>query len=366
MGQEELNQVKDVFRTNWVAPIGPHINAFEKSICDFTGAKHAAALSSGTAALHLALIQLGVGPGDEVIASSFTFAATINPIIYQGASPVLVESESKTGNMSPQFLEEAIRNGLKRGKKPKAIILVHLYGMPAQINEIMEICTRYEIPVIEDSAEALGSKYHGKPLGTFGEFGIFSFNGNKIITTSGGGCLISDNKEAIDFSKMLASQARDDAPYYQHSNVGFNYRMSNVCAAIGIGQMSVLANRIEKRRENYKFYKSQLAEIEAVKFIEEPDNHYYSNHWLSWFVVDPDKSQGVTVDQIIAALQTRNIESRYLWKPMHLQPIFQECLYFGDGYSQTLFENGVCVPSGSSLSTDQLDEIAAIVKKCFK
>lgn len=363
MGGDEFKFVKEAFDTNWVAPLGPNVNGFEEDLVKFTGAQYASALSSGTAAIHLALIMLGVTTGDEVICASFTFSATANPIVYQGAKPVFVDSEKDTWNMDPVLLEEAIKDRLKKGVKPKAIILVHLYGMPAKIKEIQSIAEQYEIPLIEDAAEALGSTYEGKALGTFGLMGILSFNGNKIITTSGGGALISDNKEYIDKSRFLATQARDTAPHYQHSHIGYNYRMSNVCAGIGRGQMLVLEQRVRQRRHNYDYYQKNLEGISGVSFLSEPKG-CFSNRWLTCILIDPSIS-GTNRENIRLALESQNIESRPLWKPMHLQPIFKAAPFYGNGTSEQLFENGLCIPSGSNLSTEQLDCVISNIKEAM-
>ncbi len=365
MGEKEQQYVNEAFRTNWIAPLGPHVNGFEEDLVRYTGAKHAAALSSGTGALHLALIMLGVGPGDEVICQSMTFSASANPIAYLGATPVFVDSEHETWNMCPEALEAAIEDRLKKGKKPKAIIPVHLYGMPANMHRIMEIAGNFDIPVIEDAAEALGSALNGKPMGTFGRMGVLSFNGNKIITTSGGGALLSDEEELIHQARFLATQARDDAPHYQHSQIGYNYRMSNVCAAIGRGQMEVLDDRIAKRRANYEFYQQQFAEIEGISFIEEPEG-FFSNRWLTTILIDPALTKGVSRTGLAEALQEDNIESRPLWKPMHLQPVFAHCPFYGDGVAEALFEKGLCLPSGSNLTEADLLRIAAHVRNTMQ
>jgi dTDP-4-amino-4,6-dideoxygalactose transaminase len=356
MGGNEINYVNQAFETNWIAPLGPNVDNFEKDLCSFTGAKYAAALSSGTAAIHLALIQLGVTSGDEVICSTFTFSATVNPIIYQGAIPIFIDSEELTWNMSPQLLKKAIVDRISKGKKPKVIIIVHLYGMPAQMDEIMEIANHYEIPVIEDAAEALGSTYKGKALGTFGKVGILSFNGNKIITTSGGGALISDDEDFVKHSRFLATQARDNAPHYQHSQVGYNYRMSNVSAGIGRGQMEVIAQRVEQRRNNHEFYHTKLSKLGSINFLEEP-KEYYSNRWLSCILLESYEKR----ESLRMALEKENIESRPLWKPMHLQPIFESYPAYLDNTSGNLFDRGLCLPSGSNLEEFQLNRIVDIV-----
>lgn len=358
MGESEFKYVKEAFDTNWIAPLGPHVNGFEEDIASYLGeGVHVAALSAGTAALHLALIILGVQAGDEVICQSLTFSASANPIAYQGATPVFVDSEEQTWNMSPRYLEAAILGRLRKGKKPKAIIVVHLYGMPAQMDRIMEIANRYEIPVVEDAAEALGSSYKGQKLGTFGAMGILSFNGNKIITTSGGGALVSDNEEWIKKARFLATQARDAAPHYQHSHIGYNYRMSNVCAAIGRGQMEVLPARVEKRRLNYMFYQKAFAAYPFIRFIAEPDTDYFTNRWLSTVLIDEQAEGGISRETIRLGLEKDNIESRPLWKPMHLQPVFEGAPFYGDGTSEKLFKNGLCLPSGSNLTDEDLERV---------
>jgi len=352
MGGNEMKYVQDAYDTNWVAPLGPNVNGFEKDLQNYTGAKHAAALSAGTAAIHLALILLDVKAGDEVLASTFTFSATINPIKYLGATPVLIDSEVETWNMCPLALEAAIIDRIAKGNKPKAIISVYLYGMPGKVEALMTVANKYDIPMIEDAAEALGSTYKGKAMGTFGKFGILSFNGNKIITTSAGGALISDDKAMIDKSRFLATQARDDAPHYQHSEVGYNYRMSNIVAGIGRGQMEVLGERVSQRRANFIFYKELFETIAGVTLLEEPNSDYFSNFWLTAILVDPSQTNGVTREDIRLALEKENIECRPLWKPMHLQPVFADCPYYGTGVSEELFDRGLCLPSGSNLTSE--------------
>lgn len=345
--------IQEAFDTNWVSPVGPNINAFEEELAAYNGIAHCAALSSGTAAIHLALIILNVGRGDEVICSTFTFSGSCNPIVYQGATPVFVDSETETWNMDPELLKEAIEDRIKKtGKKPKAIILVHLYGMPAKIEEIMSIARQYEIPVIEDAAEALGSSYKGKKLGTFGDLGIYSFNGNKIITTSGGGALVSNNKQWIDKAKFLATQARDPAPHYQHSEIGYNYRLSNICAGIGRGQLRVLDERVRQRRENFNFYQSALADSPGISFCIEPKDAF-SNRWLTTILIDPAQF-GKTREDVRIELEKKNIETRPLWKPMHLQPVFKDAYWYENGTSTELFEVGLCLPSGSDLTREQI------------
>ncbi|PLW93229.1 MAG: pyridoxal phosphate-dependent aminotransferase [Marinilabiliales bacterium] len=366
MGVSEINYVKEAFDTNWIAPLGPNVDQFERDLIEYTGVGHAAALSSGTAAIHLALILAGVKAGDEVITSTFTFSATVNPIVYQGAIPILIDSESGTWNMDPDLLEKSIKERIRKGKKPKAIILVHLYGMPAQVDEIKDMADQYEIPLIEDAAEALGSTYKEKALGTYGLMGVLSFNGNKIITTSGGGALISDNKELIDKSRFLATQARDDAPHYQHSEVGYNYRMSNVLAGIGRGQMEVLDDHIKLRRSNFQYYKDHLSKYEGMSFLEEPNKDYLSNYWLTCILVNPAQTRGITREDIRLALQDENIEARPLWKPMHLQPVFKDYPYYGGGTSEKLFEIGLCLPSGSNMTDEDRGRVLKTITKTLE
>ncbi|MES2847884.1 MAG: aminotransferase class I/II-fold pyridoxal phosphate-dependent enzyme [Bacteroidota bacterium] len=365
MGGKEEVYVKEAFDTNWIAPLGPHVDGFEKDLATFTGSKNAAALSSGTAAIHLALIMLGVKAGDEVLCQSFTFSASANPIVYQGAVPVFIDSEKETWNMSPEHLRTAIEDRIQKGTEPKAIIPVHLYGMPGKMEAIMAIAREFDIPVIEDAAEALGSTINGKACGTFGDMGVLSFNGNKIITTSGGGALISDTEHYITQSRFLATQARDAAPHYQHSHIGYNYRMSNVCAAIGRGQMEVLPKRVEQRRANYSFYINALKNLPGISFLPEPAG-CFSNRWLSTIIVHPQKTGGVTREDIRLTLEKENIESRPLWKPMHLQPVFKHHPFYGDGTSEELFEKGLCLPSGSNLNSNDLERVVAIIQSLFK
>lgn len=356
MGGKEEVYVKEAFATNWIAPLGPHVDQFEKDLATYTGTQYAAALSSGTAAIHLALIMLNVAADDFVICQSMTFSASANPIRYQGAIPVFVDSEPDTWNMDPNALKDAIQFCLSKNKVPKAIIPVHLYGMPAKMEEILALANQYNIPVIEDAAEALGSTYNGKACGSFGQLGILSFNGNKIITTSGGGALIGNDAAAIQKARFLATQARDPAPHYQHSEIGYNYRMSNVCAAIGRGQMEVLDQRVAQRRNNFERYLSAMKELPGVEFQPEMGNSF-SNRWLTSLTINPNAANGVDCEKIRLALEKENIESRPLWKPMHLQPVFQSYPYFGGNTSEKLFENGLCLPSGSNLSEADFDRI---------
>jgi len=358
---EEQKYVTEAFKTNWVAPLGPNVIGLEEDICSYTGAKACSALSSGTAAIHLALIMLGVEEGDEVLCSSFTYIAMINPIRYQKAIPVFIDSEKDTWNMSPELLEEAILDRMANSQKPKAIILVHLYGMPSKMEELMAIAEKYKIPVIEDAAEAIGASYKEKAMGTFGEIGIFSFNGNKIITTSGGGAMVSNDPKYIKTATFLATQARDDAPHYQHSQIGYNYRMSNILAGIGRGQMEVLDDRVEARRKVFDFYKKELSNIKNITFVEELEG-FYANRWLTTILTDSFKTR----EKIRLALEKENIESRPLWKPMHLQPVFQEFPAYTDGTSEDLFERGLCLPSGSNLSEEDLKRVVEEIKNLFQ
>jgi dTDP-4-amino-4,6-dideoxygalactose transaminase len=360
MGGTELKYVNEAFNTNWVAPLGPNVDAFEDSLARYCSVKHAVALSSGTAAIHLALIMLGVGRGDEVIASSFTFSATVNPIVYQGATPILIDSEPETWNMSPDLLETAIKDRLSKGNKPKAIIPVHLYGMPANMERILEIAECYDIPVIEDAAEALGSSYKGKPLGSFGNLSVLSFNGNKIITTSAGGALLSNEKTLIEKARFLATQARDEAPHYQHSQIGYNYRMSNVLAGIGLGQMEFIDQRVKQRLDNFLFYKKNLQKYEGISFLDEPDKSYFSNHWLTAILIDPIKT-GKTRENVRTALEKEDIEARPVWKPMHLQPVFSTCPAYLNGTSEKLFSEGLCLPSGSHMTGEDRQRVLNIL-----
>ena len=364
LGGQEMKYVQQAFDANWIAPLGPNVDGFEQDLCNYTGAGHAAALSSGTAALHLALVMLGVAAGDVVLCQSFTFSASANPIVYQGAIPVFIDSETDTWNMCPEALETAIKHYLAKGQKPKAIMVVHLYGMPAKMKEILEIGVRYDIPVVEDAAEALGSSYFGQRMGTFGALNVLSFNGNKIITTSGGGALLSSDEAAIAKARFLATQARDAAPHYQHSHIGYNYRLSNICAGIGRGQMEVLDERVAQRRANFDFYDAQLSAIEGVTLQAETEGNF-SNRWLSCLTIDPNKTNGTTRETIRLALAEQNIESRPLWKPMHLQPIFADAPYFGGSVCEQLFEVGLCVPSSSNLTDDERERVVEAIKAEF-
>lgn len=356
MGGKELDYVHAAFDTNWIAPLGPNVNGFEEELEMYNEIGHCAVLSSGTAALHLALINLGVEQGDEVLCSTFTFSATANAIAYQKAIPVFIDSESETWNMCPKTLERAIQDRLAIGTKPKAAIIVHLYGMPAKMEELMAVCAHYEIPIIEDAAEALGATYKGKKMGTFGELGVYSFNGNKIITTSGGGALVSNKEEHITKATFLATQARDDAPHYQHSYIGYNYRMSNVLAGIGRGQLQVLNQWIELRRANNAWYKALFKDYDFIQVFTEPSGDFFSNHWLTCILVHPNE-KGITRETIRLATEKQNIECRPLWKPMHLQPVFDHFPAYTSGVSEKLFEIGLCLPSGSNLSDEDKKRI---------
>lgn len=363
LGGSEINFVKEAFDQNWIAPLGPNVDGFEKELSSYTKVDHVAALSSGTAAIHLALILLGIERGDEVLVQSFTFCGSSNPILYQGAIPVLIDSERDTYNMDPDTLETAIKDRIQKGKKPKAVILVHLYGMPAKVDEISEICERYEIPLIEDAAEALGASYKGRKAGSFGVFSVLSFNGNKIITTSGGGALLSENEDMIVKARFLATQARDTASHYEHSELGFNYRMSNICAGIGRGQLEVLDKHVKKRRDINNWYKGIITR-DGISFLEEPDENYFSNHWLTVLQVD-EKKAGIDREKIRLALMEDNIESRPTWKPMHLQPLYKEFPYYGGNTGQDLFENGLCLPSGSNLTANEQERIQNVLSDIF-
>jgi pyridoxal phosphate-dependent aminotransferase EpsN len=364
MGKEEQQWVQEAFATNWIAPLGPNVDAFESDIASYVGARGALSLSSGTAAIHLALRLLGVGAGDVVFCSTLTFVASINPVLYQGAEPVFIDSEPETWNMSPKALERALSAAKREGKLPKAVIVVNLYGQSADMDPILDVCHAYNVPIVEDAAESLGATYRGKGSGTIGRFGIYSFNGNKIITTSGGGMLVSDDLEALEKARYWATQARDPAPHYEHSEVGYNYRMSNVLAGIGIGQLRMLPSRIEARRNIFSEYTESLAHIEGFDFMPEAD-FGISTRWLTALTVNPQQTK-TTAANIIQTLSDVNIESRPVWKPMHLQPLFKDCLYHphteGHSVSDQLFEQGLCLPSGSSLSENEQGRVIEVIK----
>jgi len=367
MGGGEQKFVQEAFDTNWVAPLGPNVIGFEKDLEHYLGEKNfVAALSSGTAAIHLGLVLLGVQSGDEVICQSFTFSASANPILYLGATPIFIDSEVETWNMCPNALEEAIKDRISKGKRPKAIIAVHLYGMPFKVDSIRAIANVYEIPIIEDSAEALGSTYKGKNCGTFGDFGVLSFNGNKIITTSGGGALVTSRIEQKEKAVFFATQSRDNAPHYQHSEIGYNYRLSNICAGIGRGQMEILDKHIGLRRAMHEFYETLFENIDGISVFTEPNEQYFSNHWLTCILVDSSKTNGKTREGLRVALEKANIESRPLWKPMHLQPIFKHYPYYGSAVAATLFNDGLCLPSGSNLTFEDKERINFIIYQFFK
>jgi len=362
MGGSEQIFIQEAFDTNWVVPLGPNVCAFETSLMDYLGeGRHVVALSSGTAAIHLSLIQLGVQAGDEVICQSFTFAASANPIAYVGAKPVFVDSEADTWNMDPTLLEEAIQDRLRKtGKLPKAIIVVHLYGMPAKMEEIGKVAEKYEIPIVEDAAEALGSTLNGQKCGTFGEFGILSFNGNKIITTSGGGALVCKTEEQAKRTMFFATQARDKAVHYQHSHIGYNYRMSNICAGIGRGQMFVLDQRVARRREIHQLYLNQLQVMPGITVMQSPDTKYNSNNWLTCILVDKELA-GKSREDIRLDMEAHNIETRPLWKPMHLQPVFADATAYINGTSEHLFDIGLCLPSGSILTDNDIQQVIEVI-----
>ena len=362
IGGSEQRFIKEAFDTNWVVPLGPNVDAFECSLSDYLGeGRYVVALSSGTAAIHLALILSGVQTGDEVICQSFTFAASANPIVYIGAKPVFVDGETDTWNMDPALLEETIRDRLHRtGKKPKAIIAVHLYGMPANMEEIAKIAGKYEIPVIEDAAEALGSALNGRKCGVLGEFGVLSFNGNKIITTSGGGALVCRTEEQAERTKFFATQARDQAPHYQHSHIGYNYRMSNICAGIGRGQMMVLNDHVARRREIHHLYTDLLKNTPGITVMQSPNPDYDSNYWLTCILVDT-KLAGKSREDIRLKMEANNIETRPLWKPMHLQPVFADAPAYTNGTSERLFETGLCLPSGSGLTDEEIRRVVGVI-----
>lgn len=367
MSGKEQDFIKEAFDTNWVVPLGPNVNAFEEELKHFVGQnKEVVALSAGTAAIHLALIQLGVQAGDEVICQSFTFCASANPVNYQGATPVFVDSEEDTWNMSPILLEEAVRDRIaKTGKKPKAIIPVHLYGMPAKIDEICAIAARYDIPVLEDAAEALGSEFMGRKCGTFGQFGVLSFNGNKMITTSGGGALIVSNEEAKKKTMFYATQAREPFPYYQHEKIGYNYRMSNICAGIGRGQMTVLNEHIAHHRHIHELYKQAFADVDGIELKSNPNERFNANYWLSTILIDKNVT-GFDYEELRIVLDAKGIETRPLWKPMHLQPIFANNPRYVDGTAERLFNKGLCIPAGPCVTDEDVAYIVREIKKCMK
>lgn len=361
MSGNEQSYIKEAFDSNWVAPLGPNVNGFEKDLQSYLNENtHVAALASGTAALHLSLILLGVSHGDEVICQSKTFSASANPIVYQGATPIFVDSEKDTWNICPVQLEVAIKDRISKGKTPKAIIAVHLYGMPYKVDEVHEVAAKYNIPIVEDSAESLGSKYKSQNCGTFGDFSILSFNGNKIITTSGGGALVTKTLESKEKSVFLATQARDNAPHYQHTHIGYNYRMSNIVAGIGRGQMTILDSHVAKRRANHEFYMDALKHHSNISFLHEPEG-YFSNRWLTCIQLDSHETR----EGLRLALEKENIESRPLWKPMHQQPVFKAAPRYLNGVSDGLFEKGLCLPSGSNLTDEELNRVVSAINSYF-
>jgi dTDP-4-amino-4,6-dideoxygalactose transaminase len=364
MSGKELAFVQDAFESNWIAPIGPHVDAFEKEFCELTGAKHAAAVSSGTAALHLSLMISGIKAGDEVACSSFTFAGSAFPITYLGATPVFIDCDKQSWNMAPQLLEDAVKDRRRKGGRIKAVIAVHLYGQSANLDPIIEICKQNDLILIEDAAESLGATYKERYTGTLGPLGIFSFNGNKIITTSGGGMLVSHDKNLADIARFFATQARDPAPHYEHSKIGYNYRMSNVLAAIGRGQLRVLEERITKKRSIFESYRTALSMISGIGFMPEPP-FGKSNRWLTCITVDP-QTTGTTAELIRLALEGNNIESRPLWKPMHLQPVFKSFPAYVKGVSEELFERGLCLPSGTAMTENDIDRVTAIIRETIR
>ncbi|GAA4839754.1 aminotransferase class I/II-fold pyridoxal phosphate-dependent enzyme [Paenibacillus vulneris] len=367
MSENEIKYIQDAFDTNWIAPLGPHVDAFEKELAAYVGVRDAAAVISGTAAIHLALRLIGIKEGDTVFCSSLTFVASANPIVYLGAVPVFIDSEPETWNMSPQALERALEDAAKEGSLPKAVIVVNLYGQSAKMDEIVALCNRYSIPVIEDAAESLGSTYKGRASGTFGKYGVYSFNGNKIITTSGGGMLVSNDIEALQHARFLATQARDQAAHYQHSQMGYNYRMSNVLAGIGRAQLEVLSDRVEARRAIFERYYLELSHLPGIRFMPEMDQTR-SNRWLTVLTLDPDEA-GVTVSQLLAALTEENIEARPVWKPLHMQPLFEGCKYYRHGeqesVSEQLFASGLCLPSGSRMTAEEQQRVIECIKKAI-
>lgn len=366
MGGNEIKYIQQAFDANWIAPVGENIDRFEEDLETYLGNGYVTVLNSGTAAIHLGLILLGVQAGDEIICQSLTFAASANPILYLGAKPIFIDSETKTWNICPIALEEAIIDRIAKGNKPKAIIVVHLYGVPCQIELIRLIANKYEIAILEDSAEALGSRYNGKPCGTFGDVAIFSFNGSKVITTSGGGAIVTRTKELKEKALFLATQAKDKRPYYQHSEVGYNYRMSNISAGIGRGQMEVLDKHINLRRKMNQFYIDLFKDIPCVTVFKTDVENSFANCWLTTIIVDPDNNKGITNEVLRLALESENIESRQLWKPMHLQPIFEKYPYYGTNVSEDLFNNGLCMPSGSNLTDKDRERIVLAVNSIFK
>ena len=362
LGGTEMNWIEEAFKGSWVVPLGPNVDEFEKRLSRYLEAPDVVAVSAGTAAIHMAMVMLGVGPGDEVICQSFTFAASANPVTYQGAKPVFVDSEPDTWNMDPAALEEAIMERHRAtGRYPKAIVPVHLYGMPARMDEILEIASRYGIPVIEDAAEALGSEYKGKKCGTLGKYGALSFNGNKIITTSGGGAVICPDSEAAKRVLFYVTQARENRPYYYHEHIGFNYRMSNISAGIGCGQMDVLAEHVERRRAIHRLYSEAFKGSDRITVHENPTDDFNSNFWLTTVLIDD-----ADPEQLRQAMNSRNIETRWLWRPMHMQPVYADAPYYGGNTAESLFSRGLCLPSGSNLTDSDIERVVTTLKSILK
>jgi dTDP-4-amino-4,6-dideoxygalactose transaminase len=366
MGGTEQKYIQEAFEANWIAPLGPNVTGLEQDLQEYLSSDaKVGALSSGTAAIHLGLVLLGVKSGDEVICQSMTFSASANPILYLGATPIFIDSEIQTWNICPVALEQAIEDRISKGKKPKAIIAVHLYGVPYQVEEVRAVADKYNIPILEDSAEALGSSYKLQKCGTFGDVGALSFNGNKIITTSGGGAIVTRTTAQKEKAVFYATQSRDNAPHYQHSEIGYNYRMSNICAGIGRGQMEVLDKHVSLRRAMHDFYVEAFKGIEGVTVFSAPNEDYFANYWLSAITIDASQTNGITRETLRLAFDAANIESRPLWKPMHMQPIFEKYPYFGDTIAETLFENGLCLPSGSNLTDSDRNRILTVIKQVF-
>lgn len=367
MGGSEQKYVQDAFDANWIAPLGANVNGFENDLQEYLGQNSfVGALSSGTAAIHLGLILLGVKAGDEVLCQSMTFSASANPILYLGATPIFVDSELDTWNICPIALEQAILDRIQKGSKPKALIPVHLYGVPYKIEEVRAIANRYGIPILEDSAEAIGSSYKGQKCGTFGDIGVLSFNGNKVITTSGGGAIITKTKALKERALFFATQSRDNAVHYQHSEIGYNYRLSNICAGIGRGQMEVLASRVKSRRMMHDFYVDLFQDIPGVTVFTAPNEDYFANYWLSSLLIEPQLTNGIDREVLRLAFEAENIESRPLWKPMHMQPIFEQYPYYGTNVAENLFEKGLCLPSGSNLTDDDRTRISNVIYNLFQ
>ena len=364
MGDAEAAFVAEAFATNWVAPLGPHVDAFEREFAQLVGSPHAAAVSSGTAALHLALLLVGVGAGDDVLVSTFTFSASVNPIRYVGANPVFIDSERKSWNMDPALLEQTLAARARAGKLPKAVVVVHLYGQSADLDPIVASCERYGVPLVEDAAEAVGTTYKGKSPGTFGKVGVYSFNGNKIITTSGGGMLVSPDKELVAHAVKLATQARDPAPHYEHTEIGYNYRLSNVLAGIGRGQLRVLEDRVNARRRNFEYYMQHLQDLPGIAFM--PDAGWGRHtRWLTAMTIDP-KQFGTDREAVRRALEAQNIEARPVWKPMHRQPVFAQFERVGGDVADHFFEQGLCVPSGSNLVQGDLERVISVIRSAWR